>query len=255
MAGKRTPNSGETAPRQFQGRAVSTRGLRSGGGIPGDGEITRDTLDQVRRATERVARGDGILVAYGEFRSAEWDIDDVVAQFVANPYRRQRLTEVAAVANQALLSRWLEVSLRRLIIDQIRTPEHGKLDRWMTIRLNRRVAIVTLPPRRWALIQFQSNPPWARREVELSAASRRISVARAPWKDGSQRRGLVTNGVTLDALCTTILQSAHAPLDHAVLRHIVTARLFSGPRQTLPVTPSALETPMEFTGYLRWLIK
>lgn len=231
--------------------------MRSGTGVIEDlcsGQVTVQAIRAVRQAAVKVVRAGRFRCPCGSYCWSADDIDDLVGDFLVGPPGTHRLMKLAfASTGREHFQAGVETSLRRLLIDRIRDSEEGQLDHWSTCRLKRRADVALLKRWRWVLLEYRGEEIWAGNEDALDSAAAAFKVCPPPWRELSKRQGPITDGASLDGLCTAILRVAGRPLDHQVLRRVLARRLLHAPTSTTEMSLLDKADPGTVDGPV-WLV-
>lgn len=187
------------------------------------GRLTGEALQLVTRSARAIARTRKFTSPSGDRTWSVHDVDDLVGDFFASPGRLFDLATGSTDDDQ--LKGKVDKSLKRLIIDRLRSGEEGALRRRVLRRLNSRPDVVDVPPDHWAFPDTAAEVHWGGDDSVLAHAAARIPVAPPPWKENSVRRGPITDTPSVDSVCDAVLRTAAAPVERATVLRVVATRI------------------------------
>jgi hypothetical protein len=188
------------------------------------GHVDGPCYDLIKRTAAAVVRAGRYRSPAGNRRWTADDIDDLVSDFVCDQGRLVDLA-VGAADDDHLRAR-IQKAMRHLLIDRLRRTPRGALRRRTERRLLHRPDVTAVRPRHWALVQYATVAHWAGDDGLLHRAARAVPVAPPPkWPVDSERQQPATDGESIDAICTTTLTTAAAPVDKQTVLDVVEMRV------------------------------
>jgi hypothetical protein len=90
----------------------------------------------------------------------------------------------------------------------------------------RRADVSEVAPAHWSLLVWATRPHWGGDDRSLLAAAAGIAVdPPPPWPEDSEREPPATTSMSVDAVCTAVLDVAASPIERTTVRRIVTERI------------------------------
>lgn len=192
------------------------------------GRLSREAIVEVTWAAFAVTRTGRYTTPAGSRTWSDDDVEDLVGDFFAKPGRLFDLAVSAGTGPDAdaRFRGKIETSLRRILIDRLRSGPQGVLYKRIDRRIAKRNDVVDVAPEHWVLQQWAARPHWGGDEATLVAAAAAVPVdPPPPWPEDDPREGPATTGASVDAVCTAVLATAESPVERNTVRRVVAGQI------------------------------
>lgn len=142
------------------------------------GRLSREAIVEVTQVAFAVTRTGRYSTPAGSRTWRRDDVEDLVGDFFAKPGRLFDLAVSAGTGPDpdALFRGKIETSLKRILIDRLRSGPQGVLYKRIDRRMAKRDDVVDVAPEHWALQQWAARPHWGGDETTLVAAAAAVPV-------------------------------------------------------------------------------